>query len=102
MSKFTSAASTGFRRTRLFEAVAEAGMAVAAAGFTAAVWFSVGALAFAPDRSTEAPSAASQPRSVTHVTLPPVVIVGRRDSLEGTPVATTAENTAAIPVTLKR
>jgi hypothetical protein len=36
-----------------------------------------------------------------HVTLPKVVIVGRRDSLHGTPATTTAQNTAANPITLR-
>jgi hypothetical protein len=100
MSKFTHVAPTGFGRSRLPEAAIEIGLAVAAAGFTAAIWLSIGAWALTPERA-EMAIAARQP-AVTHIVLPRVEIVGRRDSLEGTPVATTAQNTAAIPVTLRQ
>ena len=54
-----------------------------------------------PGRSVAA-AVASQPRRARHVTLPTVVIVGRRDSLDGTPATTTAQNTAANPITLRQ
>ena len=101
MSKFTHPAPIGFGRGRLSEAVVEVGLTVAAAGFTAAVWLSIGSWAFTPERAVLA-AAASQPAAATHIVLPKVEIVGRRDSLEGTPVTTTAQNTAAIPVTLRQ
>lgn len=96
MSQFTHAAGAHFTRSRLSEAVAEVSLTVAAAGFTAAIWLSIGAWAVLPGRSVEAASAAR------HVTLPTVVIVGRRDALEGTPATTTAQNTAANPITLRQ
>lgn len=101
MSKFTHDSGAHFTRSRLSEAVAEAGLTVAAAGFTAAIWLSVGAWAVVPGRSMEA-VAATGPAAAQHITLPTVVIVGRRDTLEGTPVATTAQNTAANPITLRQ
>ena len=101
MSKFAHIAPAGFGPGRLPEAVVEIGLTVAAAGFTAAVWLSIGAFAMAPDRPAGA-VAATQPAGVTHIVLPKVEIVGRRDSLEGPPVTTTAQNTAAIPVTLNQ
>jgi hypothetical protein len=101
MSKFTHPAPIGFGRSRLSEAVVEVGLTVAAAGFTAAVWLSIGSWGLTPERAVLA-AAANRPAAATHVTLPRVEIVGRRDDLEGTPVTTTAQNTAAIPVTLKQ
>ena len=100
MNRFATAANTAFARSRLPEIVLEAGLAAGAAAFTAALWLSIGAWAIAPDGATRI--AAAQAANATHVTLPTVVIVGRRDSLDGTPVATTAQNTAANPVTLNQ
>jgi hypothetical protein len=100
MSPFTHAAAH-FSRSRLSEAVAEVVVTVAAAAFTAAIWLSIGAWALVPGHPAEAVAAGSPP-AVQHVTLPTVVIVGRRDSLDGTPVATTAQNTAANPITLRQ
>jgi hypothetical protein len=99
MSKFT-VTGAHFTRSGLAEAVAEVSLTLAAAGFTAAVWLSAGAWAIAPERALQAAAAASP--AARHVTLPTVVIVGRRDSLEGTPVTTTAQNTAANPITLRQ
>jgi len=103
MSKSASIAGHAFfGRSRIGDAVVELGLTVAAAGFTAAIWLAVGAWAIAPGHSTGA-AAAKQPQAVTRVTLPTVYIVGRRGELEGTPVATTtAQNTAANPVTLRQ
>jgi hypothetical protein len=101
MSKFTHDSGAHFTRSRLSEAVAEVSLTVAAAGFTAAIWLSVGAWAIVPGRSVEAVAARSG-TAAHHITLPTVVIVGRRDSLEGTPVTTTAQNTAANPITLRQ
>ena len=101
MSKFTHTANAGFGPSRLPEAIVEVGLTVAAAGFTAAIWLSVGAWALTPERA-EMAVAARQPAGVTHIVLPKVEIIGRRDSLEGTPATTTAQNTAAIPVTLRQ
>ena len=98
MSKFTHTSGAGFTRSGLSEAVAEVSLAAAAAAFTAAIWLSVGAWAIVPGRPVEAAAVAS----AQHITLPRVVIVGRRDSLEGTPVTTTAQNTAANPITLRQ
>ena len=101
MNKFTSAASSNFTRSRSAEAAMEVGLAAGAAIFTAAIWLSVGAWAIAPQQAMQSANAAS-PRAVTHVTLPTVHIVGRRDSLDGTPVTTTAQNTAVNTVTLSQ
>ena len=103
MSRFTSAAGAHFARTRLPEAVAEAGLAAAAAVFTAAIWLSVGAWVLPSEGPVEVAQAAQagQAREVRHITLPPVVIIGRRDSLEANPVTTTAQNTAAFQVNLR-
>ena len=100
MSTFTHAAAH-FSRSRLFEAVAEVVVTVAAAAFTAAIWLSVGAWALVPGRPLDAVAAAGAP-AAQHITLPTVVIVGRRDLPDGTPVATTAQNTAANPITLRQ
>lgn len=97
MRRFTSTASGHFTGTPLFEALAELGLTLGAAVFTAAIWVSVGALVIEPSASTVAANAPG----TQHVTLPTVVIVGQRDSMEFTPVTTTAQNTAAIPVTLR-
>jgi hypothetical protein len=91
MSKFTPASGAHFESSGLYEAVAEMSLALAAAAFTAAIWLAVGAWALVPGR----------PAATTHVTLPTVVIVGRRDAIDGTPVTTTAQNTAANPITLR-
>lgn len=91
MSKFSFARGAGFGRSGLSEAIAEIGLALAAAAFTAALWLSLGAWALAP----------ASPAATRHVTLPTVVIVGRRDATDGTPVTTTAQNTATNPVTLR-
>jgi hypothetical protein len=99
MSKFTQAGAH-FTRTGFSEAVAEAGLMVAAAAFTAVIWLSAGAWAIAPERALQTAAAASP--AARHVTLPTVVIVGRRDALEGTPATTTAQNTAANPITLRQ
>jgi hypothetical protein len=87
--------------TRLFasrkaEAVMEAGMMVAAAAVTAAIWLGVGAYAVTP-------AAAAADTVSANIKLPTVTVVGRRDSVEPA-VTTTAEgtDTAAIPVTLKQ
>jgi hypothetical protein len=101
MSNFTGAASAHFTGSRTAEALAEVGLAAGAAVFTAAIWLSAAAWGIAPRQGMEAASAAP-PRAVTHVTLPTVHIVGRRDSLEGTPVTTTAQNTADNSVTLRQ
>lgn len=97
MSKFTRASHPAFERSRLAETVMEIGMTVAAAGFTAVIWLSAGAWAVVPAASAEMVAA----QAPVQVTLPTVVIVGRRE-IEGTPVTTTAQNTAAIPVTLRQ
>lgn len=99
MSKFTHAAGAHFTRSVLSEAVAEVSLTVAAAGFTAAIWLSIGAWGIVPGRSMEAVAATAP--AAQHITLPTVVVVGRRDSLEGTPATTTAQNTAANPITLR-
>jgi hypothetical protein len=101
MSKFTSVSSVHFTRSRTAEAFAEVGLAAGAAVFTAAIWLSVGAWGIAPQQVIQSASAAPA-RTVTHVTLPTVHIVGRRDTLEGTPVTTTAQNTSANTVTLSQ
>jgi len=101
MNHFTHASGSRFTRTGLAEAIAEVSLTAAAAAFTAALWLSIGAWALVPD-SSAAPAVASGAAAARHVTLPTVVIVGRRDSLEGTPVATTAQNTAANPITLRQ
>ena len=101
MSRFTSAASAHFARTRLPEAIVEVGLTVAAAGFTAAIWLSVGAWVIPSEVPIQA-AQASQAEAVQRITLPTVVIVGRRDSLEATPVTTTAQNTMAFQVNLRQ
>jgi hypothetical protein len=101
MSKSTSAAGAHFTRSRTGEAVMEVGLAAGAAIFTAAIWLSVGAWAIAPQQALET-AAAAQAQAVKRVTLPTVHIVGRRDTLEGTPVTTTAQNTAANTVTISQ
>ena len=101
MSKFTHAAGAHFTRSVLSEAVAEVSLTVAAAGFTAAIWLSIGAWGIVPGRSMEAVAATAPAPAAQHITLPTVVVVGRRDSLEGTPATTTAQNTAANPITLR-
>src|SRR5690349_12529907 len=80
MSKFNSVSSAHFARSRTAEAIAEVGLAAGAAVFTAAIWLSVGAWGIAPQQVVQSASAAPA-RAVTHVTLPTVHIVGRRDSL---------------------
>jgi len=100
MSHFSHARDANFNRTGPAEAVAEAALAVAAAAFTAAIWLSIGAWALVPGRSVD--TAVAGAAAVRHVTLPTVVIVGRRDSPEGTPATTTAQNTAAKPITLRQ
>ena len=101
MKHFTSTAAQAWGRSRAMEGAAEIALAGAAALFTATCWVSIGTWAFSPEKRLEV-AVAHQARTVQHVTLPTVVIVGRRDTLEGTPVVTTAENTSAIPVTLKQ
>jgi hypothetical protein len=101
MSKFNSVSSAHFARSRTAEAIAEVGLAAGAAVFTAAIWLSVGAWGIAPQQAVQSANAAPA-RAVTHVTLPTVHIVGRRDSLEGTPVTTTAQNTSVNTVTLSQ
>lgn len=98
MSKFTHASGARFGRFRLSEAIAEVSLTVAAAAFTAAIWLAVGSWALVPGGTAAAAIATSDAR---HVTLPTVVIVGRRDSPDSTPVTTTAQNTAANPITLR-
>ncbi len=93
-------AGYGFTGSRLAETVAEVGLTVAAAGFTAAIWLSIATWAVAPE--SPAIEAAAQSGKVRYVTLPTVVIVGNGDSLEGTPATTTAQNTAANPITLSQ
>ena len=100
MSHSTHARGSHFTRSGLAEAVAEASLTAAAAAFTAAIWLSVGAWALVPGPSVD--TAVAGAPAARHVTLPTVVIVGRRDSLEGTPVTTTAQNTAANPITLRQ
>ncbi|MDB5872182.1 MAG: hypothetical protein JWQ07_1624 [Ramlibacter sp.] len=100
MNKFTSIAGAQFQGSRMSEGVIELGLTAAAAAFTATIWLSIAAWAITPDSPVNA-AAASQ-ANVTRITLPTVIIVGHRDSLESTPATTTAENTAAIPVTLKQ
>jgi len=100
MSKFNHASGASFRRSGRSEAIAEVSMTLAAAAFTAAIWLFVGGWALVPGRPAAAAVATSSD-AARHVTLPTVVIVGRRDSLEGTPVTTTAQNTASNPITLR-
>ena len=101
MSKFTSAAGAAFTGSRMSDAVMEIGVTAAAAAFTAAIWLSLGAWAIVPQQAVKT-AAAAQPEAVHHISLPTVHIVGRRDSLESTPVTTTAQNTAANRVTLNQ
>jgi hypothetical protein len=98
MSKFTHASGTHFGRAGLSEAIAEMSLTVAAAAFTA--WLAIGSWALVPG-GTAAAAVATSPAAARHVTLPTVVIVGRRDSPDSTPVTTTAQNTAANPITLR-
>lgn len=100
MSKFNHASGAFFRRPGLSEAIAEMGLTVAAAAFTAAIWLSVGGWALVPGRPA-ADAGATRPAAARQVILPTVVIVGWRDPLDGTPVTTTAQNTAANPITLR-
>jgi hypothetical protein len=101
MIKFTSAAGASFSGSRMAEAAMEVGMTAGAAIFTAAIWLSIGNWAFTPEQPLQA-AVASQPAAAKRITLPTVHIVGRRDTLEGTPVATTAQNTSANTVTLSQ
>jgi len=101
MNKYTLASDALFRRSGLSEAVAEVSLTVAAAAFTAAIWLSVDGWALVPGRPAAA-AVATSPDAARHVILPTVVIVGRRDSLDGTPVTTTAQNAAANPITLRQ
>ncbi|MDP3760448.1 MAG: hypothetical protein Q8R01_08025 [Ramlibacter sp.] len=100
MNHFTHARSAHFSRPGLAEAIAEVSLTAAAAAFTAAIWLSVGAWAIEPVRPVD--TAVAGAPAARHVTLPTVVIVGRRDFLEATPVTTTAQNTAANPITLRQ
>ena len=100
MSRFTSTTSTYFNGSRLSEAIVEAGLTAAAAGFTAVIWLAAGASLMAPGDSLHTAQAVKP--AVRHITLPTVVVIGKRDALEGPPAVTTAQNTAAIPVTLKQ
>ncbi len=100
MSHFTRTACAAYAGSRLSEGAIELCLTAAAAVFTAAMWLSIASVTITPDRPIKA--AAAQESAVTRVTLPTVVIVGRREALEGTPIVTTAENTAAIAVTLKQ
>ena len=99
MSKYSRPFHPAFNGSRITETVLEVGMTVAAAGLTAIIWLGVGAWAVLPAATAETTETASV-QAPTQVTLPTVVIVGRRE-IEGTPVTTTAQNTAAIPVTLR-
>ena len=101
MSKFTHASGAFFRRSGLSETIAEVSLTVAAAAFTAAIWLSVGGWTLVPGQPAVA-AVATSPSAARHITLPTVVIVGRRDSTGGTPVTTTAQNTAANPITLRQ
>ncbi|MDF2463170.1 MAG: hypothetical protein K0Q43_1405 [Ramlibacter sp.] len=100
MSKFNPASGAYFGRSRLSEAIAEMSLTVAAAAFTAAIWLAVGSWALVPGGPAAA-EVATSPAGARHVTLPTVLIVGRRDSPDSTPVTTTAQNTAANPITLR-
>lgn len=100
MNKDIEARGAFFRRSSLSEGIAEVGLAVAAAAFTAAIWLSIGGWAIEPGR-VDAAAAAGSPAVARHVTLPTVVVVGRRDGLDIMPVTTTAQNTAANPITLR-
>jgi hypothetical protein len=99
MSTFARLPHACFAKSRASETIAEVALTVAAAGFTAAMWLSIGGWIVAPSSGT-AQAMASGP--ATRITLPTVVIVGRRNSLEPTPVATTAQNTAGFPVNLRQ
>jgi hypothetical protein len=100
MSTFTRAPHAVFGKSRASEAVAEIALTVAAAGFTAVMWLSIGAFAVPQAGAAEQQASA---RSITHVTLPPVVVIGRRNWLDASPAATTtAQNTAAIPGNLRQ
>jgi hypothetical protein len=101
MSQFTHASGRYFTRSGLSEGIAEVTLTAAAAAFTAAIWLSIGAWALLPGKSVE-PAVAASPAAATHVTLSRVVIVGRRDALDGPPAVTTAQNTAANPITLRQ
>jgi transposase len=100
MSRAKFSAHPYFGRASLSEAAAEVALTLAAAGFTAAIWLSVGAFALPSAEANEVAATPAVP--AIHVTLPAVEIVGRRDSLAVVPVATTAQNTAAFPVNLKQ
>ena len=76
MSKFTPASGAHFGRFGLSEAVAEMSLALAAAAVKAPIWQAVGPMAFV----------AGRPAANNH---------------DGTPVTTTAQNTAANPITLR-
>jgi hypothetical protein len=86
--------------TSVSEAVAETALTAAAAGFTAVMWLSIGGFALPQAGAVEEQAVV---RNVTRVTLPTVVVVGRRDWLDASPAATTtAQNTVAIPVNLRQ
>lgn len=106
MSKFTKAGMPQSAGARIAEGLAEAGLAIATAGFTAAVWLSIASVSIPADAPMAAAQAAqpqqwAQP-AVQHVTLPTVMVVGHRELPGATPAVTTAQNTAAIPVTLQQ
>jgi hypothetical protein len=101
MSTFSRASHPALGGSRVAETVMEIGMTVAAAGLTAVIWVSVGAWVVLPAATAETTTAESaSAQAPMQVTLPTVVIVGHRE-VEGTPVTTTAQNTASIPVTLR-
>ena len=101
MNKFTRIAGLRLADSYTAEGAFELGLAAAAAAFTATVWLSVASFVIAPDSALDSAVASHSP-AMTPISLPAVVIIGRRDSREGAPVTTTAQNTAAIPVTLKQ
>jgi len=102
MNTITTAGTPHFGRSRAVEAFTEAGLAVAAAAFTAVVWLSLVSAGSGTALALAAQQADSRPLAVRYVTLPPVIVIGHREAPQATAAVTTAQDTAAFPVTLQQ
>ena len=94
MKQFESPAAIDFPQLPLHATVIRLSLAIAVVGIAAATWMSTGALA-GRNQQAAGPTAAAEPAILVRVSLPPVVVIGHRESLDDRANTTTLADIAA-------
>lgn len=102
MKRFRNIAGDEFPASHPSVAAMELLLALAMGGLTVALWLFVAVARAAPHQEPIPIAATAGAGETVHVTLPPVVVIGRRGPDSAPAAATTAQNTTVFPITLSQ